>query len=45
MHIAGKLRMLRAVRHIVLADMCRQLSLAGGAPSTAPQRGPVSTTQ
>lgn len=25
-HIAGELRMLRAARHIVLADMCRQLS-------------------
>lgn len=31
MHIAGELRMLRAVRHIVLADMCRQLSPPDGA--------------
>lgn len=26
LHLAGEGRMLRAVRHIVLADMCRQLS-------------------
>ena len=28
-HIAGELRMLRAARHIVLAEMCRQLSRPG----------------